>query len=393
MATETFQTLLLMIQNSGINYKMEVCPFSATICIKNSLLKDKNGNPLISQPMSNKNYFVKSEGHNHATDILKQESVIEALQNDYENVKNENEKANQSNEALKETIDILHIKLETAEHETFELRKEKAAEVANYAATENYLKKKLILLQAENEALKETAFILTTDLDKKSTDYLALSRKLNAEHLKHQKQVKEFNDFCDPLILEERKLRRKETSTRKKNAKDKKVEKVESLKETIPTRKVAKKVESDPSLDNDDLIIGDENFLCSLCAQIFLKSEMSTKLAPEESDSCMICNQPEPKGKVEDRDPQIKGSDEASVDEESFNVKVDASGRRVKPEEASEIEVEENKGEGLIDKEKSAFGENYFPVNFKDWSEEQKKEAHDNNYKFYVEKYLGSLNI
>ena len=34
-----------------------------------------------------------------------------------------------------------------------------------------------------------------------------------------------------------------------------------------------------------------------------------------------------------------------------------------------------------------------FPEKFKDWSEEQRKEAHENNFKFYVEKYLDGLNL
>ena len=271
---------------------MEVSPFSATICIKNSLLKDKNGNPLISLPLTSKNYpnLVKTESDKHARDIIKQESVIEALRNDYENAMKDNEKVYQSNDTLRETIEILHTKLETAEQETVELRKKKAAEVDNYAATQNDLKKRLAPLQAENETLKETASNLASDLDKKSTEFLALTRKLNAEHLKHQKIVKELNDFRDPLILEERKLRREEKATRKKNAKDKKVE---SFEEKITRKKNAKKIENDESLDTDNLRIGDDEFLCTICAQTFLKSELSVKSVPEESDTCKICNKPD----------------------------------------------------------------------------------------------------
>ena len=75
MATEKFQNLLRMIQNSGINYKMEVSPFSAIICIKNSLLKDQNGKPLVSLPSSK----IIIETDEPARKILKQESVIKSL--------------------------------------------------------------------------------------------------------------------------------------------------------------------------------------------------------------------------------------------------------------------------------------------------------------------------
>jgi hypothetical protein len=264
MATETFQNLLL-IQNLGINYKMEVSPFSATICIKNSLLKDKNGNPWISLPLTSKNSpsLVKTESDKHARDILKQESVIKALRNDYAIAMKDNEVVYQSNDTLKETIEILHTKLETAEHETVELKKKTAAEVYDYAATQNDLKKRLELLQAENETLK------------------------------HQKIAKELNDFRDPLILEERKLRREEKATRKKNAKDNNVEKVESMKEKTTRKKNSKKIEKDESLDSDNLNIGDDDFVCTICAQIFHKSELSVKSVPEESDTCKMCNKPD----------------------------------------------------------------------------------------------------
>ena len=44
-------------------------------------------------------------------------------------------------------------------------------------------------------------------------------------------------------------------------------------------------------------------------------------------------------------------------------------------------------------KEDAVIDENDFPEEFKNWSEEQKKEAHDKNFKFYVEKYLAGLNL
>jgi hypothetical protein len=34
-----------------------------------------------------------------------------------------------------------------------------------------------------------------------------------------------------------------------------------------------------------------------------------------------------------------------------------------------------------------------FPEKFKDWSEEQRREAHEKNFKFYLEKYLDRLKI
>ena len=125
-------------------------------------------------------------------------------------------------------------------------------------------------MQADNEALKETANNLDSDFKKKSTDFLALTKKLHTEHLEHQKIVKQLNDFREPLILEERKLRREEKASRKQKAKAKQ-----------------EKTKSDVS---EDPTLGDDDFHCTICAQTFPKSELSSKSVPEESDTCKTCN-------------------------------------------------------------------------------------------------------
>ena len=46
--------------------------------------------------------------------------------------------------------------------------------------------------------------LLTSDLHKKNSDYLALTKKLNAEHFEHHKMVREIGDFCGASVQEER---------------------------------------------------------------------------------------------------------------------------------------------------------------------------------------------
>ena len=265
MATEKFQNLLRMIQNSGINYKMEVSPFSAIICIKNCLLKDQNGKPLVSLPSSK----IITETDEPARKILKQESVIKSLRDDYGDVLKNSEKVYESNKKLMETIEVLHSKLVTAELETIEMKK-KLDEVDYYVASQDNLKTKLTDVEAENKTLRETVSNLDSDVKKKNKDFLALTRKLNAEHLEHQKRMKELNDFCDPIMLEERKLKRKEKASMKKKAK-------------------AKRTETNSS-DIEDPLPNDDEFVCTICAKIFPKSVLSVKSIPEESDSCETCN-------------------------------------------------------------------------------------------------------
>jgi hypothetical protein len=70
MATEIFQHLILAIQTPGLNFRMEISAFSATIHIKNSFLKDKNENPLISSQASDLSAKIKSENDVHARKVI-----------------------------------------------------------------------------------------------------------------------------------------------------------------------------------------------------------------------------------------------------------------------------------------------------------------------------------
>ena len=53
----------------------------------------------------------------------------------------------------------------------------------------------------------------------------------------------------------------------------------------------------------------------------------------------------------------------------------------------------EGSAENRIGKERVVADEDNFAEKFRDWSDEQKKQAHDENFQFYVEKYLDDLNI
>ena len=44
--TETFHNVLQVIQTSCLNYGIELSPFSATIHLKNTSIKERNGNPI-----------------------------------------------------------------------------------------------------------------------------------------------------------------------------------------------------------------------------------------------------------------------------------------------------------------------------------------------------------
>ena len=47
MAAETFENIIFQIQNSNLNFKLNLSPFAANISLKKSLVKNKSGIPLL----------------------------------------------------------------------------------------------------------------------------------------------------------------------------------------------------------------------------------------------------------------------------------------------------------------------------------------------------------
>jgi septal ring factor EnvC (AmiA/AmiB activator) len=78
--TETFHNVLQVIQTSCLNYRIELSPFSAIIHLKNSSIKDKNGNP-IPHPMINHQFArMKLENDELSRKISQQDKTIQIIQ-------------------------------------------------------------------------------------------------------------------------------------------------------------------------------------------------------------------------------------------------------------------------------------------------------------------------
>ena len=69
MADQTFQELMNRIQTSGLNYKIELSPFSAKVPLKKTLTKDLNGNPLKAK-FSDERTFDQIKAENENEDII-----------------------------------------------------------------------------------------------------------------------------------------------------------------------------------------------------------------------------------------------------------------------------------------------------------------------------------
>ena len=80
---EAFKNVWNKIQNSGLNFKIEVSPFSANISIKKSFIRDKSGNIIIPGDI----LFVELKQENDflAQQLNYQESTFNSLKSKYKN--------------------------------------------------------------------------------------------------------------------------------------------------------------------------------------------------------------------------------------------------------------------------------------------------------------------
>ena len=98
MATSNaFYNILQLVQNSSLNYQLQISPFSAIISLKKSPIKDKFGNPLVPRvsALSTSETSMKKE--------LQKE--LEVMRRKCEDVEKEFNNANNIINELKKTIE------------------------------------------------------------------------------------------------------------------------------------------------------------------------------------------------------------------------------------------------------------------------------------------------
>ena len=202
MATETFQNVLHFIQTSGLNFKMEISPFSAAIHIKNSTLKDKKGNPLIYPSESSDNSSqIKSENVEQAKQILHQENAIQILKGNFENTLNECAIIYETKTHFENVIQTLHSKPENSELKT--------AEISN-AEIKNETK-----ISLEKEVQKQRREIL--DLAMTSDNSKNVAKRLQRELNESNKKAKTELDNVKKDFEAEIKAWRKELGEERRN--------------------------------------------------------------------------------------------------------------------------------------------------------------------------------
>ena len=121
--TPIYRNILDNIQDSHLNFKIEMSPFSAIVHLKNSLIQDRNGVPLLppspTAGIVHDHLYLKSE--TLTKKLIKQESVINSLKSDLELAIDECEETNQKYAHLENSCDILSNKLAALEHENNQL--------------------------------------------------------------------------------------------------------------------------------------------------------------------------------------------------------------------------------------------------------------------------------
>ena len=177
MATQTFHNVLNVIQECGLNFKMEISPFSATVQLKNSALKDQNGNQLVIEPQRNINddqTKVKSE--KYARDINHLENANRILQSHVENALSDSDKMYNTNKQLENVIETLQYKLSNSD--------QKIVELADAAAINEALKK-------ENRRLMQEALDQASAYDALNQVASRVKNELHASNLKAKMKLDE----------------------------------------------------------------------------------------------------------------------------------------------------------------------------------------------------------
>ena len=100
VAKRSFDSILEQVQASNLNFQLQVSPFSATISLKKTLIKDKFGNLLLPpSPI-----YSKPEDFEH------QDTLLE-LESENHSIKLELQELHISRKSSQETIEILEQKI------------------------------------------------------------------------------------------------------------------------------------------------------------------------------------------------------------------------------------------------------------------------------------------
>ena len=107
-ARASFQNILEQITTSNLNFKLELSPFTANICLKNSFIKNKSGQILKPSPIDAN---LQSENGTLHQKLHQLELSYQILQHNYTIALNYSEETQKVNHQLKTELDRLQLVL------------------------------------------------------------------------------------------------------------------------------------------------------------------------------------------------------------------------------------------------------------------------------------------
>ena len=108
-ASTTFENILQQIQNSHLNFKLELSPFSANISLKKSFIRNKAG-IVLSPPCSSGNIFASDEQVEPKCSVIKSyEAKIKVLEDEVSHLEAKNASLTMNSEEVTQ-CETLHNK-------------------------------------------------------------------------------------------------------------------------------------------------------------------------------------------------------------------------------------------------------------------------------------------
>ena len=250
---EAFKNVLSKIQNCGLNFKIEVSPFSANISIKKSFIRDKSGNIITPGDI----HFVKLKQENDflVQQLNFQESKFNSLKSKYENSLLHSEKSFETKEKLESKVQMLKLQLQEAVEEIDKLSKiqSNADSITTAKAEEDLekLKYEAVDMKKNNEHLKQKLTRLNSELSetrvKTQNEIVKLRKAFKAEVKQWKKDLGEERKL---KIRLEKKLENSAQKPRLTSTSSQTVAVLESSFQTTDAPKIQ-----------------DEEITCTICAQ------------------------------------------------------------------------------------------------------------------------------
>ena len=263
VAKRTFDNILDIIQTSNLNFQLQISPFSASISLKKSLVKDRAGTPRLPPPSSHPHTSI-SEFTALAAKNVKLENDLMILTDNYEKVVDDCE-------AARKTIQFLQSKPVVVKQEV-------------KAETDETLKKTLI----EKDALIDALHSEVNQLVKKHEGYESVieNQKVQIQDFEFaSKKLHQISDKFKKELNEAKTKFKKETSDLiKEHRKEVKYWKKELGEETKNKIKLEKKIKD--TLENTNVPIAPVEPVSSCL------SSPTTLSTSSDETFCSICANP-----------------------------------------------------------------------------------------------------